>query len=124
MNYLKGVSRCAAVGALVLAASFTLPQMRAELFVGGLTLPVAMAQHPTDSSIMFVVEQRSGTIGRIRVVQNGTLLATPFLSVSPVTTGSEQGLLRLAFAPDYASSGHFYVCYTDSAGGILFVNYV
>lgn len=128
MTYLKGVPRCAALGAFVAAASVTFAQMRAELFVSGLTLPVAIIQHPTDSTVMFVVEKvATGTTGRIRVVQNGTLLATPFLSVNPVTTGSEQGLLGLAFAPDYASSGHFYVCYTDSVAGppvTHFVNYV
>src|SRR5687768_12032071 len=113
MSYLKGVLRCAGIGAFVVAASVSFAQMRAELFVGGLVLPVSIIQHPTDPSIMYAVEQRSGTIGRIRVIQNGTLLTTPFLSVSPVTTGSEQGLLGLALAPDYATSGHFYVCYTD-----------
>ncbi|MBN1528779.1 MAG: PQQ-dependent sugar dehydrogenase, partial [Thermoleophilaceae bacterium] len=45
------------------------------------------------------------------------VLGTPFLDISAqVTTGGESGLLSMAFAPDYASSGRFYVYYTDSAG--------
>jgi len=112
------------LGAFVVAASISIAQLKSELFVGGLTLPVAIVQSPTDANVMFVVEQRSGSTGRVRVVQNGVLLATPFLSVSPVTTGNEQGLLGLAFAPDYATSGFFYVCYTDQVGTTLFVNYV
>ena len=124
MRYLKGVPRCAVLGVLVVAGSTSTAQIKSELLVGGLTLPLAIVQDTTNSSVLFVVEQRSGNVGRIRVVQNGTLLATPFLSVSPVTTGSEQGLLGMALAPDYASSGFFYVCYTDLVGTTNFVNYV
>ena len=61
----------------------------------------------------FVVERP----GRIRVVKGGRVLRTPFLDISgQVTTGGESGLLSMAFAPDYADSGRFYVYYTDSAG--------
>jgi glucose/arabinose dehydrogenase len=61
----------------------------------------------------FVVERP----GRIRVVKGGRVLGTPFLDISgQVTTGGESGLLSMAFAPDYSSSGRFYVYYTDSAG--------
>jgi glucose/arabinose dehydrogenase len=61
----------------------------------------------------FVVERP----GRIRVVKRGKVLRTPFLDISAeVTTGGESGLLSMAFAPDYADSGRFYVYYTDSAG--------
>jgi glucose/arabinose dehydrogenase len=57
-----------------------------------------------------VVEQA----GRIMVVRNGRRLARPFLDIrSRVTSGGESGLLSVAFPPDYASSGRFYVYYTD-----------
>ena len=47
------------------------------------------------------------------------MLGTPFLDISDlVTTGGESGLLSMAFAPDYARSGRFYVYYTDSDGYI------
>ncbi len=63
----------------------------------------------------FVVERP----GRIRVVSGGRVLGTPFLDIGDlVTSGGESGLLSMAFAPDYARSGRFYVYYTDSDGYI------
>jgi glucose/arabinose dehydrogenase len=69
---------------------------------------------------MFVLERR----GLIWIVQqNGDIQATPFLSLTSKVTGSqnsypEAGLLGLAFDPDYASNGKFYVYYTDIHGDI------
>jgi len=77
--------------------------------------PVGVIQ-PQGDSRLFIVEQRSSTTGRIRVLKNGTLLTTPYLSISPVSTGSEQGLLGLAFHPNFLSNGLFYVNFTDSSG--------
>jgi glucose/arabinose dehydrogenase len=55
--------------------------------------------------------------GAIRIVQNGALLPAPFLDLSAkVSTGNEQGLLGLAFDPQYATNGRFVVDYTDLAG--------
>jgi glucose/arabinose dehydrogenase len=63
----------------------------------------------------FVVERA----GRIRVVQRGRVLRTPFLDISDrVTTGGESGLLSMAFARDYSSSRRFWVYYTDNQGFI------
>jgi glucose/arabinose dehydrogenase len=68
---------------------------------------------PGDSARLFLVEQG----GRIRIVKNGVLLGTPFLDIHTlVSTGSEQGLLGLAFYPDYATSGRFIVSYTSPTG--------
>jgi glucose/arabinose dehydrogenase len=68
---------------------------------------------PGDTSRLFLVEQS----GRIRIVENGVLLATPFLDIHAlVSTGGEQGLLGMAFYPDYATSGRFIVSYTSPAG--------
>ncbi len=70
---------------------------------------------PRGDARRFVVERP----GRIRVVRRGKVLRTPFLDISDlVTTGGESGLLSMAFPPDYARSGRFYVYYTDSAGFI------
>jgi glucose/arabinose dehydrogenase len=70
---------------------------------------------PRGDKRRFVVERD----GRIRVVSGGRVLGTPFLDISDlVTTGGESGLLSMAFAPDYARSGRFYVYYTDSEGYI------
>jgi hypothetical protein len=62
---------------------------------------------------LFVVEKT----GTIRIIKDGTLLPTAFLDISgQVSGGGEQGLLGLAFEPDYASTGRFVVHYTDPAG--------
>src|SRR5690606_8211689 len=54
---------------------------------------------------------------RIRIIEDGELLPAPFLDiVSKVGSGGERGLLSVAFHPDYASNGRFYVNYTDRSG--------
>jgi glucose/arabinose dehydrogenase len=73
--------------------------------------PLYVTAPPADRRRIFVVGQG----GRIDVVRAGRKLPTPFLDIrSRVTAGGEQGLLGLAFAPDYASSGLFYVYYTGT----------
>ena len=83
--------------------------------VGGLSAPVDIANAGDGSGRLFVVEQG----GRIRIVQNGFLLATPFLDLtganSIISGGGERGLLGLAFHPQYASNGYFYVYFTAAA---------
>jgi glucose/arabinose dehydrogenase len=66
---------------------------------------------------LFVVEQR----GRIRIVQNGEVLAEPFLDIrDQVGSGAnEQGLLSVAFHPDYDRNGYFFVNYTDRNGNTV-----
>jgi glucose/arabinose dehydrogenase len=81
-----------------------------SVVVSGLTQPVTIAHAGDGSNRLFVVEKP----GRIRVVKNGVLLPAPFLDVSSlVSTGSEQGLLGLAFHPQYKTNGLFYIYYTD-----------
>jgi glucose/arabinose dehydrogenase len=66
--------------------------------------PIHAASPPGDPRL-FVVERAGG----VRIVENGVLRATPFLTVPNVDTEGERGLLSIAFAPDYATSGLFYV---------------
>ena len=81
--------------------------------IGGFERPVLVTAPPGDSERIFVVEQT----GTIRVVRDGNLLPTPFLDLrDKVKFSSEPGLLSLAFAPDYESSGRFYVFYNSTAG--------
>ena len=80
--------------------------------MGGLTDPVDLQSPPRDCAL-YVLEQA----GRIRIVRGGALLATPFLDiVSRVGSGGERGLLGLAFHPQYATNGRFFVNYTDRGG--------
>ncbi len=65
---------------------------------------------PAGDDRLFVLERT----GEILIYQNGSLLATPFLSISGVDTTREGGLLGLAFPADYATSGSFYVYYTSA----------
>ena len=81
----------------------------------GLSAPIFLTAPPGDSRL-FILER----LGRIRVLQNGNLLATPFLDISPLTTTSgERGLLSMAFHPQYASNGYFFIYYTNLAGDIV-----
>jgi glucose/arabinose dehydrogenase len=87
--------------------------LRASVYASGFNMPVAIVQDPTNPFVQFVVEQA----GRVRVVSAGTRLATDFLDLrSAVRAGGERGLLGLALAPDYASSGRFFVNFTNAAG--------
>jgi glucose/arabinose dehydrogenase len=84
--------------------------------VGSFNAPIFASGAPGAGGRLFVVEKA----GRIAVLADGHKLAKPFLDISREvgSSGSEQGLLSLAFAPDYAGSGLFYVYYTDHAGDI------
>ncbi len=88
--------------------------------VGDFAAPVYVTSPPGDRRRQFVVEQG----GRVMVLRDGRKLGTPFLDIrGEVTAGGEQGLLSVAFAPDYARSGRFYVYYTDRAGDQRIVEY-
>ncbi|MGH7581584.1 MAG: PQQ-dependent sugar dehydrogenase, partial [Gemmatimonadales bacterium] len=78
----------------------------------GLAFPLYLTA-PENDPRLFIVEKG----GTIRIVKGGALLPNPFLDISErVSTGSEQGLLGLAFHPLYAANGRLVVHYTDVAG--------
>ncbi len=88
-----------------------------QAVVTGLTSPVHLTA-PSGDVRLFVVEQP----GRIRIVKSGQLPATPFLDISSkVLYGGERGLLSVAFDPQYASNGFFYVYYTSQPNGDIVV---
>jgi glucose/arabinose dehydrogenase len=90
------------------------------LSVGQFSSPLYVTAPPGDRRRIFVVEQG----GTIRVVRGGRRLARPFLDIrSIVQAGGEQGLLSMAFAPDYARTRRFYVNYTDRSGVQRVVEY-
>jgi len=83
-----------------------------QLVASGLSSPLYLTT-PAGDPRLFIVEQE----GRIRIVKNGQLPATPFLDITgSVGAGGERGLLSVAFHPSYATNGYFYVDYTDNNG--------
>lgn len=87
-------------------------ELAIELVAAGLTAPVFLTA-PEGDARLFVVERN----GRVRIIENGELLATPFLDNRVVVdfTG-ERGMLSMTFDPDYATNGLFYVYYNTLLG--------
>ncbi len=76
--------------------------------VDGLVTPVYVTDAGDGSGRLFVVEKG----GTVRIVKNGQLVATPFLDISDrVADDGEAGLLSIAFPPNYATAGYFFVYY-------------
>lgn len=84
-----------------------------QFVADGFTRPLFVTSPPGDTTRLFVVEQG----GRIRLIKNGVLQGTDFLNISSIVNqgGGERGLLGLAFHPNYASNGYFYVNYIDQS---------
>jgi len=102
-----GAALAVLVGALVVIVAQG--SLRSRVYASGFNSPVAFVQDPLDRSIQFVVEQA----GRIRVVQNGTVLPTDFLDLrNVVLAGGERGLLGLVCTSD----GRVFVNFTDRSG--------
>ena len=81
----------------------------------GLDSPVLLTA-PAGDRRQFIVERA----GRIRILQNGLLLALPFLDISArVSSAGEGGLLSMAFHPQYASNGQYFIYYTDAERNII-----
>ena len=87
--------------------------------VGWFSAPVFVTSAPGDPSTLYVVEQA----GTIKIVKNGTVAGT-FLDIrSRIKSGGEQGLLSVAFHPQYATNHRFYVDYTDTNGDTRVVEF-
>jgi len=99
------------VGALANNGTITLVP-----FVSGFSSPVDVVNAGDDSGRLYVVQQG----GMIRIIRNGAMLPTPFLDLTAkIVSGGEQGLLGLAFHPNYAVNGYFFVYYTAVGNGTL-----
>ncbi len=96
--------------------------IRSDLIVSGLSRPVFATSPTGDFERLFIAEQRgsAGTANRadIRIMDLNTHLmyAKPFLTISPVRTSSEEGLLGLAFHPNYSNNGYFFTYHTNTSG--------
>ena len=91
------------------------PAIQLTPLVDGFTRPVYLAQPKGDNERLFVVEKP----GLIRIVRGETLEEAPFLDIQDNVSeeNEEMGLLGLAFDPDYANNGQFYVWYSNGEGG-------
>ena len=110
-----GSSAAASPGGSPAAGPFTPDGLKVTLqpFVDGLEQPLAAVNASDGSGRIFVVEPG----GRIRIVRDGALLPDPFLDISSeISAGGEQGLLGLAFHPNYPDDPRFFVNYTDKNG--------
>ncbi len=114
MRYLLAVLATISIG----YATFTQPShpyFELEIYEDDFSSPVGLDHAGDGSGRLFIVEKG----GRIKIIENGATLSTPFLDISAkVSTGSEQGLLGLAFHPDYQDNGFFYVHYVKPSGDL------
>lgn len=100
----------------------SVPNIHLTPIVSGLTEPVFITSPPGDNSRLFVVEKA----GRIRLIKNGLLQATPYLDIRSSSAhpmvyvpaaNAEGGLLGMAFHPQYNQSGRFWLHYTAPSSG-------
>lgn len=92
----------------------------------GLTRPVYLTSAPGDDDRLFIIEKR-GLI-RIYSLADGALRSGSFLNIDSIvgggtSTSSEQGLLCMAFHPEYADNGRFFVSYTNNSGSLVIARY-
>ncbi len=88
-----------------------------EPLLSGLDQPLFLTHSGDRSGDIFIVEKA----GKILLAKNGKVQSTPFLDITSRvgSSGSEQGLLSVAFHPDYKSNGYLYVDYTDTNGNTV-----
>jgi glucose/arabinose dehydrogenase len=113
----------ASVGAWTASAgaqSPTAQQLEATPFVSGLTYPTWVGSPPGDHHRLFVLE----VDGRVRLVKDGVLQAASFLDITDkAEQGAQSGLLGMAFHPDFARNGWFYLYYSISFGSSMIERY-
>jgi cysteine-rich repeat protein len=86
----------------------------------GLSQPVQVTAPPLDPLRLFIVEKT----GAVRILRGGSVLAAPFLNLAGrVSTGPEQGLLSIAFHPNFETNRRLFASYTDSRGFSVLARY-
>jgi len=118
---LKFLAWILALGGLLFVDDARALDLQLTTIANNLDRPVFLTHANDGSGRLFIVEQ-SGTV---RILRDGVVSPTPFLDVTSQVTSAdtEQGLLGLAFAPDFATSGRLYVNYTDVAGDTAIVRF-
>ena len=107
----------ASVAALCVGSAEAQTPITTTRVAAGLSSPVGVTHVPGDTARLFIIEQGSAGTARIKILNlaTNTVNATPFLTISGISTGGERGLLGLAFHPNYAQNGKFYVYVSASA---------
>ncbi|MCU0491312.1 MAG: PQQ-dependent sugar dehydrogenase [Chloroflexaceae bacterium] len=103
------------------AVPATAPNLTLQEVASGFTRPIHVTSAGDGSGRLFVIEQR----GIVNIVREGQRLEQPFLDIEPLvgSSGNEQGLLSIAFHPEYASNGQFFVNYTNREGDTVVARY-
>ncbi len=96
-------------------SSENITSLNFERVATGLARPVFATAAPGDPENIYVLEQHAGNIQRINL-SSGTTTNFASLPTGELSTRGEQGLLGLAFHPDYQSNGRYYLNYTDAGG--------
>ncbi len=132
MNLVSSMTRlgvaAAITGTIFGAASSSSAQtiaVQSQLVLDNLTAPLGVYAPPGDTSRIFILQQ-SGQILLYSLVTNslvGTYLDLGSTGLNLVTFGGERGLLGLAFHPNFASNGFFYVNYTNTSGNTVIRRY-
>jgi glucose/arabinose dehydrogenase len=120
---MESISRwCAALAVVLVGLSGnSVAQITSEPYVSGLSQPVGFVQDPSDPEVQYIIEQA----GRIRAVEDGALRPADFLDLSGVVgCCGERGLLGMAFPPDYAQTGRFYVNFTNTSGHTVIARFI
>jgi len=97
------------------------PVISFQTVTTGLSSPLEVANAKDGSNRLFIIEKA----GTIRILNGTSLLAQPFLDIRPIvrSTGSEQGLLSVAFHPNYTANGYFFVWYNNLLGHVTLARY-
>lgn len=94
--------------------------LRTYRVASGLSRPLFVTHPPGDFERIFIVEQN----GKIKIRKNGQILVPEFINLDPVSSCcGERGLLGLAFHPNYATNGYFFVNYTNLGGHTVIARY-
>jgi glucose/arabinose dehydrogenase len=99
------------LGTASLISTASAQNLKSTFIAGGFVKPLYVTSEPANSSRLYVVQQQ----GQIKLIKSGVVQATPFLDLTSIvfSSNNEQGLLGMAFHPNYASNGRFWVDYVD-----------
>lgn len=119
MNPLRTlIASFVSAGAVSLTLIAPVAAQTTERVAFGLSNPLFVTAPSTDPTRLFIAEQGAGSSANIKILNlaTNTVNPTPFLTITGITAGGEQGLLGMAFDPGYATNGKFYVNVTAPGG--------